>query len=170
MHQSLDQQNVLPPNIGLVAEENLHNLAGGTALTAAVLGLDELADYRHVDRPHQIGHKHEGIFQNRQHLDRLPLVVVGNLPAQFLDSLLNLLCADDLSKGLDSRIHEICVPPRHGAGQCSVIGLARGMSTITSAASPGFARSLAGALNPRTHTITSPLTTTGHNLRAGWAI
>src|SRR5208337_3925358 len=107
MHQPLNQQNMLAPNIRFVAEENLRNLARFVAGLRAVLRLNKLANHGDVQRPHQISHEHKGIFQNGQGLDRLSLVVVGDVAPQFLHPLLDLFGTDDLPKRLNSRyVHE----------------------------------------------------------------
>src|SRR5579862_7920730 len=43
VHQTFHEQNVLPSDVGLMAEKNLHHLIGRLRLRLAVLGLDELA-------------------------------------------------------------------------------------------------------------------------------
>src|SRR5580698_1152823 len=98
-----------------MAEENLHDLASLTARLAellAVLGLDELADDRNFQRPHQVRHEHERILEHRQRLDRLPLVIVGDVACQLFHPLLDLLRRNYLSQWLDfRRIHEVAMPP-----------------------------------------------------------
>src|SRR6266567_295806 len=112
VHQPFHEQDVLTTNVRLVAEENLHDLVLGASLWSGVSRFDKLAHHRHFQRSHQIGLKHERILQDRQHLDGLALVVVGDLATEFLDSLLDLIGGDDWAKGLDSRtVHEICAPP-----------------------------------------------------------
>ena len=84
----------------------------GEFIWAAVARFDELANHGNLDGPHQIREKHEGVFEDGEHLDGFSFVVVGDLPAEFFDSLLNLIGGDYGTERLDSRtIHEVCVPP-----------------------------------------------------------
>src|ERR1700722_5857167 len=102
---------MLAANIRSMAEEDLHHLSRlGPLLFArllAVLGFDELAHHRHFQRPHQIGHEHERILQHSQRLDRLSLVVIGDVTSQFLHPLLDLLSPNYLAQRRGfRRIHE----------------------------------------------------------------
>src|SRR5580704_14755324 len=102
---------MLTANIRLMTEEDFHNLAAPVVLPA-VFGLDELANNGHFEGAHQIGHEHEGILQNGQRLNGLPLIVVGDVTREFLYALLDLLCRDDLAKWFHCRcVHERAVPP-----------------------------------------------------------
>src|SRR5580693_9639817 len=94
-----------------MAEKNLHDFRRLFALLA-VFRLDELAYDRHVQRPHQVGHEHERILQHGQRLDRLPLVIIGDVARQLFHALLNLLSRNYLSQWRDfRRIHEMVMPP-----------------------------------------------------------
>src|ERR1700740_3671942 len=107
MDQPFYQQNVLAADIRLVAEKDLHNLGGRVSRLRAVLRFDELADYRDFQRPHQIGHEHERILKDGKRLNRLPLVVVGDVARKLLNTFLNVFGRNNLANGLWSqRIHE----------------------------------------------------------------
>src|SRR5208283_1284231 len=99
------------------AEEYLHNLSRlGALLLAGLLAvprLDELAHYRNLQRPDQVGHEDERVLEDGERLDGLSAVVVGDLTREFLDPLLDLLGGNDLAKGLGSRlVHEVTCPPK----------------------------------------------------------
>src|SRR5438445_11174630 len=129
MHQSLDQQDVLPFNLRFVAEEDLHDIAGRSRLRTAVPRLDELAHDSNINGPHQIGQEHERVLKNSQHLDRLALIVVRDLPSQILHAFLNLLARDDLPHGLAS-VHECLSWSRSKASRSKAV------STTTRASHP----------------------------------
>src|SRR5437868_7008325 len=114
MYQPFNQQNVLPVDIGFVAEEDLHHVAGEAALRTTVLRLDELAHDWNLDRAYQIRHKHERIFQHGEHLNRLALVVIGDLPPKLLDAFLDLVRRNDGPQWFDSdAAHELWGAPGH---------------------------------------------------------
>src|SRR5580658_1863162 len=103
---------MLAANIRFMAEEDLHHLSHLVALLVAgllaVFGLDELAYHRDFQRTHQVGHEHERIFQNAQSLDRLPLVVIGNVTRHFFHPLLDLLGGNYLAKWRNfPRVHQV---------------------------------------------------------------
>jgi hypothetical protein len=89
--QALDQQDVLIANLEFVAEENFEHAAEGVA----VLWLDELADPRNVEVPHQIGEEHEAVLEDPHRIDGFAFVVIGNLAADFAHALLDLLGRND---------------------------------------------------------------------------
>ena len=179
MHQALDQEDVLSANVGFVAEENLHGIVRRAAGRPGVAWLDELANYRDFQRAHQVGLKHERVFEHRQYLDGVASIVIGDLPRQFLDSFLDLISGDNRAKGLDSRthlinsIHEVaCLPVSADLYAGNFYGsnlAAKNSSTIKMTVRAGLAPNFAGVGKPRIQTISSPLTTTGQNLRSGCA-
>src|SRR6266550_391222 len=62
---------------------------------AAILRLNELADHRNFDGAHQVGKEYEAVLQHAEYVDRLPFVVVGNVPRQLTHTFLNLVGGDD---------------------------------------------------------------------------
>src|ERR1700758_4451677 len=94
---------MLSSNIRLVAEKDLHNVTSRPTLRSAVLRLDELANDRYLERPHQVGLEHERILKHGQYLDGLASVVIRDLPRQLFDSFLYLLGRNHLPQWLDSR-------------------------------------------------------------------
>jgi len=85
-------------DIELVGEENLKHRR--FALVGLLVSrLDERADDRHIQGPHQVGHKHKAVFQDAEGNYGLPAIVVGNLAAQFPDSFLDLVGRDHLAQG-----------------------------------------------------------------------
>src|ERR1019366_6099718 len=105
VHQPLDQQHMLACNRQFVAEKNLQHRSFAL-LALLVARLDKGADDGYIDRPHQVGHKQQAVFQNTQRDHGLAAIVVGNLPSQFADPFLNLVGRDHLAQpGIRRSIH-----------------------------------------------------------------
>ena len=79
-------------------KENLEHGRFAFLLALLVTRLDKGADDRHFDRPHQIGHKEEAVFQNAERNHGLATIVVGNLASEFANSFLDLVGRDDLAQ------------------------------------------------------------------------
>ena len=102
MDEAFDQQHVLAGDFQFVAEVDFeHGRFGLVELLVA--RLDEGADHGHVDGPDEIRHEHETVFQDAERDYGLAAVVVGNLAAEFADSLLNLIGRNDLAQGASRR-------------------------------------------------------------------
>src|SRR5882724_1158788 len=114
MDQALYQQNVLVLNSQLVAEKDFEQRRF-TLLALLIARLDEGADHRHFQCPHQVGDEHETVLQDAQRDQRLTTVVVGNLVPEFANSLLDLVGGNDLAQGGVGRSsHDEVAPPERG--------------------------------------------------------
>src|ERR1700752_1757280 len=128
---------MLAADIQLMAEKDLLPVPR----LVAVLRLDELTDHRPFQLAYQVGKKHEPILQHSEHVQRLPTIVIRNMPRHLPYPLLNLLRGNDdfqfrFSHKATSRTHSPC---------------------------PFFACKSRRTPSPRTHTTSSPQTPTGHS-------
>src|SRR5208282_1021586 len=107
---------MLARNRQFVAEKNLQH-RGFAPLALLVSRLDKRTDDGYIDRPHQVGHKQKAVFEDTQRDHGLAAIVVGDLPPQFADPLLNLVGRDYLAQpGVRRNIHS-------GSGASPVICL-----------------------------------------------
>src|SRR5438309_4013082 len=100
-------------------------------------------------------------------MQRLSLVMVGDLATHFADALLNLLRRNGGSQGLHFRtyVHRVLCASGSFTARSSFQSSCSGTSRMRIASPVSFAFSLAGQGKPRTQMISSPIAKSGQLFR-----